>query len=431
MPSFEDILQQTLIVLGAKGAGIDPFGSDRFSTAPRPRAVELDPSTAAYKFDEENVLNNRVWTWQFDGSALHRIEKLAVLDRHMNYRMSMTVCDAVVFGTEDGGKQVFFADFEDGSSGAKPRVALPLTKDFLLAQLFVEGGRNPGYEPEKASVKLRRARVVVCVSLVCCKERADFEPGGILGMARFYPHVMAMANVPLTQFEARIRLERPFYSPHTDDMVKVGSRTPIENILVADTNQKHFAEGHAPGPPLPTWDDQFDYYEVDDTPKFFGKELRVVSAISTEREKAGLVKRHNIAGTGSEMVHKMPRQGAFDSIHVAPRMAAPTAGPFAPVKIDPKFGSWKFDKIAMAPFCFHDCMHTHSSTRPRASPTPRPCRAPSRRAERARRRRCRWGRGNSSTPTARPMPSPSGPPPSPRSPGGSPSDRSTPSATCR
>ena len=421
MPDFKQILEQTLIVVGMRGAEIDPFGEARFSAEAKALNVQLDSAkTAVYQTDDASVLGNRIWTWQFDAATLHRAEKLAVIDRHMNYAMSMTVCDSVEFGAPSGGKQVVFANFEDPSSPGAARVELPLTKEFLLAQIFTDGGKNPGYDPDagdggeghfwpleanldasyllafgyelagrtprpvarealsdpefmpsksqeatklkaggSASVQVRPGRIVVCISLVCCKERADFEPGEIVGMARFFPHVMAMASFPLTQFEAAVRLERPKNSPHTDQMINIGGKTPIENILVADTNQNHSATNFIGVPPAPTWDDQFDYYEVDDTTPFTGSELKVVSDIAGEREKAGLVKRHNAAGFNSDLVHKMPRQGAFDSIHVAPRMAAPTSGSNAPVVIDPKFGAWHFDKIAMAPFCFHDCMHTH------------------------------------------------------------------------
>jgi len=419
MPSLKDILEQTLVVLGLRGAQLDPFASERFGSRASGHDIQIDPSGgAAYQTDDASVLRNRIWSWRFDEKALHRFEKLAVLDRHMNYRMNMTVCEAVEFGMPVKGDHVFFADLEEPSGGTKPKLMLPLTADFLLAELFTAGGSHAGYDPdagnggtahfwpleanldasllllfgyevegrsvkpipradadkpdfmpgqggalpdlkagETGKVKLQRPRIVVCVSLVCCKERADFEPGQIVGMARFYPHVMTMANVPLTGFEAQIHLERPASSPHGDDMLKVGSTTPISNILVTDTNQNHFAGG-LPSPPPPMWDDVFDYYEVDDTAQFFGKELKVVSDIPNHREQKGLVNRHSITGA-NDVVHKQPRQGAFDSIHVAPRMAAPTTGSNAPVVIDPKFRTWKFDKIAMAPFCFHDCMHTH------------------------------------------------------------------------
>src|SRR5581483_6908755 len=57
---------------------------------------------------------------------------------------------------------------------------------------------------------------------------------------------------------------------------------------------------------------------------------------------------------------KLPRQGTFDNIHLAPRMKAhQVIG--TPQMADPK---WQpsldtLDTISMAPICEHDCMHTH------------------------------------------------------------------------
>jgi hypothetical protein len=57
---------------------------------------------------------------------------------------------------------------------------------------------------------------------------------------------------------------------------------------------------------------------------------------------------------------KLPGQGTFDNLHLAPRMKA-HAVVGQPPMTDP---SWQssldtLDKIRMAPFCEHDCMHTH------------------------------------------------------------------------
>lgn len=53
-------------------------------------------------------------------------------------------------------------------------------------------------------------------------------------------------------------------------------------------------------------------------------------------------------------VLKVERQAAFDSIHLAPRMKADTL-------TEPPFNKPEFqlNSISMAPFCEHDCLHTH------------------------------------------------------------------------
>jgi len=55
-------------------------------------------------------------------------------------------------------------------------------------------------------------------------------------------------------------------------------------------------------------------------------------------------------------LYKVPRQGAFDSVHLAPKMKAPDEVLYA---IDPDALRRSFARISMAPFCAHDCLHTH------------------------------------------------------------------------
>jgi hypothetical protein len=53
-------------------------------------------------------------------------------------------------------------------------------------------------------------------------------------------------------------------------------------------------------------------------------------------------------------VHKLARQGEFDSVHIAPKMiASPSV-----VEKHPHLAE-TLRNIAMAPFCIHDCLHTH------------------------------------------------------------------------
>ena len=59
------------------------------------------------------------------------------------------------------------------------------------------------------TVRLPALRMIVCVSLVCCKERANFEPGGVLGAGRIYPLVMVMSSLHLDSVRASVRLTRP------------------------------------------------------------------------------------------------------------------------------------------------------------------------------------------------------------------------------
>jgi hypothetical protein len=68
-------------------------------------------------------------------------------------------------------------------------------------------------------------------------------------------------------------------------------------------------------------------------------------------------------------VRKRPRQGAFDNLHLAPRMkvAVPIdraffkgiAGGHAGEAKFTSLRDWKMDDVVMAPLCAHDCLHMH------------------------------------------------------------------------
>ena len=59
MPDFKQILEQTLIVVGMRGAEIDPFGEARFSAEAKALNVQLDSAkTAVYQTDDASVLGN-------------------------------------------------------------------------------------------------------------------------------------------------------------------------------------------------------------------------------------------------------------------------------------------------------------------------------------------------------------------------------------
>ena len=52
-------------------------------------------------------------------------------------------------------------------------------------------------------------------------------------------------------------------------------------------------------------------------------------------------------------VTKLPGQGAFDNIHIAQKVI------FESVLKDKRWANTHPDRVSMAPFCAHDCMHTH------------------------------------------------------------------------
>ena len=74
----------------------------------------------------------------------------------------------------------------------------------------------------------------------------------------------------------------------------------------------------------------------------------VSGAIQRERSSAALRATMGLYETSSDFA-KLPSQGAYDNLHMAPRMKFTSSSPGGPV----------IPNIPMAPFCVHDCYHTH------------------------------------------------------------------------
>src|SRR5262249_21763953 len=54
--------------------------------------------------------------------------------------------------------------------------------------------------------------VIVAFGLTTCKERADFEPGQVLGAGRIYPHVMVTCNQGASELGCQISVVRPSHT---------------------------------------------------------------------------------------------------------------------------------------------------------------------------------------------------------------------------
>jgi hypothetical protein len=117
--------------------------------------------------------------------------------------------------------------------------------------------------------------------------------------------------------------------------------------------------GNTVGPPLPLWDNFFDYHELDP----IGQSVTSLTVVDGNPASVRAKERTtpNLVSKGGSRVNlrKMPRQGAFDNLHVAPAMTIPPIGRFSRTA-DPIFrAGMNMDNVAMAPFCVHDCMHMH------------------------------------------------------------------------
>jgi len=241
-------------------------------------------------------------------------------------------------------------------------------------------GSVSGEVGETCVVSTAPGRVLVVLTFSFCCERSDFEPGGIVGFARCYPHLLVQASIPLTKIEASARLDRPKHMDRWEESGRDmaancckpsydGWYETISSLLVADTN---YDDSYLPGPKLPFWPNFFSHALVDPFEDFGPTSFHVVRTDRPDRRESneGWVVRDVVGAPPKRTFKKVSRQGELDNIHVAPRLRLkrikhisfpsrnPTpAGDGIPYPVDPK--AMHFDEIAMAPFCAHDCLHLH------------------------------------------------------------------------
>lgn len=213
---------------------------------------------------------------------------------------------------------------------------------------------------------------VVAVSLVTTEPRNDFEPTGAAWMTRFYPTITVISNTTLAKVEGSVRLMRPAISP-MGDMAMMGRR--IGALLHADRNDFDLGMVHGNPTVIPQWDRLFDYFLSTDVPytgsspanraEVFAAvhhthdgQGRAVAGVASgsrnidgQREswQAGvdtaMGESHAYSTFRPSTVTKLPGQGEFDNVHLAPPMMGTLNGAPLPV--------------AMAPLCAHDCFHMH------------------------------------------------------------------------
>jgi hypothetical protein len=147
----------------------------------------------------------------------------------------------------------------------------------------------------------------------------------------------------------------------------------IGNLLVADSN---YDNSFLPGPKLPFWSNMFAYALLDTFKNCGMTKFHIVRTDRPEERESGegWVVRDVVGGPRMATFKKVPRQGEFDNLHVAPRLrlrrikhisfsqTVPTpsgAGAPGPMLYGVDRRKMHFDEIAMAPFCAHDCLHMH------------------------------------------------------------------------
>jgi hypothetical protein len=252
----------------------------------------------------------------------------------------------------------------------------------------------------QATANVSDARVLVILSFATCKQGDDFAPGSLVGAGRVYPHILVMASLPLAKIEATVRLNRPQKTTTEDDEVEppadIATKSPIVYIA-GDVNKQFdgadccsgpinsvfFTDANEmselwpmPGPPPPFWPHFFAYYLLEPFQIHGNRTFNMVShlpANCTTREADGLITRYLAMGKGAyTKIKKLPYQGEFDNVHMAPKMVLHNVQKVThvsettrkehdttAVETDVDMGTLHLDDISMAPFCAHDCLHTH------------------------------------------------------------------------
>ena len=219
----------------------------------------------------------------------------------------------------------------------------------------------------KMKVHLRAVKFLFVAELICCTPNNRFEPTGVGRVARFYPRSYLMANVPFRLSEAVTHMSRPAHAQHAHGQHDHSDANANANADASDGASHEYHGGYytdsnisvlLQGDLLPKWPNFFSYYSHDDRRKYHV----VKSKQLTERSDSTnllILKDKGLQPYVYAKVLKMPRQGAFDNLHIAPAMIAPAV--IRKIRQSGSAGaSWKsLDNIHMAPVCHHDCFHLH------------------------------------------------------------------------
>lgn len=399
MPTLEQVLADTMLHTAARGIGMSlaRLPADHFVEPPAPNPV----------LDADSIPDNPIWSWTHDPAEPRVLRDITLRSRGMgmDHRMAVSVARSIRFGdvklTFPGHREPVVLALESAfhcatyslpngriTDDASYLWRLPSEVDASIMHVFAYQFSGASVAPlsveeidalgadfmplplpdvlrrvlfgESAAVaRLARPRVLVCVSLTCCKERNDCEPGGVLGGARLYPHVMVLSNVAGERVEVTIDVQRRDSAmTHGDPEMS----PEIQPLYVTDTNDPSMI-------PWTYWHILFDYYTTRPYETFaaraggrHGPETREPGEVcfadpsAQARTITGAVQALDTSFTPAyapKVIQKQARQGEFDNIHLAPRMRLTvnsTYGSEPPVLLE---------DIAMAPFCVHDCLHTH------------------------------------------------------------------------
>ncbi len=315
MPSFNQLLEQSMPFFAARAHGVKPRRIDHAYRGGKPNPENPDDPDDRYHPDDDRsaeqvIQDNLIWQFDHDPASPATFDDLRVWSRGMgmNYSHAVSVMRKIEVGQlaviHERGTQFelpLLSEFEVGTWHI-PAASIPASNDglwqleaktdasMLVAFAFeqIDGVivpmtmqsiealgdafmPEPGTKPPCPDVTvagtgtiricLESVRYLVLVSLTTCRERPDFAPGELVGFARFYPHVMVMSNDDLRSVEVSIFLDRPAKAMTHGDPEMMDE---IKALLVTDSNVNHsITKPIMPELPLPITSNIYDYYEVE------------------------------------------------------------------------------------------------------------------------------------------------------------------------
>jgi hypothetical protein len=407
MTSLNEILADTMLFQAARGRGIEPVPFSGKFDCPKPRPMKIDP-------DEDQIRRNEIWEFDYDTAEPATFINVKLLSRGMgmNYSMPATAFKKISFSDveikrEDGSSVTLPLSPEyllqawwvrtgkiDANSSTLWQLEARLDPGVLAAFAFQLdcGAVKPmsmeeidalgdTFMPAKslpppildwlagdapaAWMCIGPSRFLVLVELCLHKESNDFVPGEIIGFARIHPHAFIISNEEaLDRAEISITMARPAHAmTHGDDTMENDHKA----LVVADTNDPHIPLLPS-GMPLPYTDNLYDYFEFEAYKTFKGRkptatdhplqetgEVTLADARFTGRRSLeGVIKRNTpIVVMKQGDVNRVPRQGQFDNVHIAPRMR------WRPITEEIFAERTLIENIPMLNMCLHDCTHMH------------------------------------------------------------------------
>jgi hypothetical protein len=418
--SLDDLLAHTLVRTAARETGVETLRVDAFEVRrPRPDPIpdDLDDEERI-----PIVRGNQLWQWAHGPTPgiFHHITCRS-RGMGMNYQHAMPVADAVVFDyvrikrPEKLGwielplhdPFVLHREFlprgfvPEGRSGWWPcklpldasgivvlgyqalgDAIVPITDRAILeSPAFIPNPKDPAFlrfvagEQNEAVAVIDHHRYLVVLEFATGREDNTFVAGLPMGFARLHPLVWVVSSEKLDAVEVQTTIQRPKKTVSHGDPTMMDE---IKAMATTDTNQNVMATWYPEDKALMWWDTFFSAVEDDAYQAFKDREPQIYANGSQDHplQKTGEVTltdprytnvrtiRRAILRLRLEPSHeydsvtKLPRQGQFDNIHMAPRMQIIFRKRKWPTAED--LGEVTLDNIAMAPFCAHDCLHLHA-----------------------------------------------------------------------